>query len=281
MNKYQRLDRKELDAQYFIRGIVPEWDHEIEEFSAKSQTRRAKGHCWLNISYGDHVRQALDVFKPENLKIEAVPVLIFFHGGYWRMLDKLNFSHVASAGDYLGAITVIVNYRLLPEFGLSDIVSDCCTATRWVLENISNYKGDPEKVILSGHSAGAQLGAQVSARINVPLKGFIGISGVYDLRPIQNCFLNDIQFLDTSLVKKFSAESSVSSLPCPAHFFYGAREPSEFERQSENQANFWERPGSSSILSKLDNENHASILKQLVTPESAVLKSLISFWEVG
>ncbi len=281
MKKYETLGRKELDAQYFIRGIVPEWDHEIEEFSAKSQTRRGKGHCWLNIPYGGHERQTLDVFKPENQSLEAVPVLIFFHGGYWRMLDKLNFSHVASAGDYLGAITVIVNYRLLPEFGLSDIVSDCCAATRWVLKNISNYKGDPEKVVLSGHSAGAQLGAQVSARTNVQLKGFIGISGVYDLRPIKNCFLNDIQFLDTSLVKKLSAESGVSSLPCPAHFFYGAREPGEFERQSEDQANFWERPGSNSILSKLDDENHASILQQLVTPESAVLKSLISFWEIG
>ena len=79
MNKYENLDRKELDAQYFIRGIVPEWDHEIEEFSAKSQTRRAKGHCWLNISYGDHVRQTLDVFKPENLKIEAAPVLCLLY----------------------------------------------------------------------------------------------------------------------------------------------------------------------------------------------------------
>ena len=274
MTEFSELERKTLDSQYFIRGIVPEWDSKIDEFSYESQMRREKGNCHLDIPYGGHSRQVLDVFKPQNQKPGALPVFVFFHGGYWRMLDKSNFGNIAFAGDAIGAITVIVNYRLLPDFGLENIVQDCCEATRWVIENIREFDGNPREIVLCGHSAGAQLGAQVSADIGKSFKGFIGISGVYDLSPIQKCFLNDIGFLGNDLVNKYSAHLAISSLPCPGHFFYGEKEPLEFQRQSKEQATFWRRPGSDAFISCLDGENHATILEQLMTPKSKILNSL-------
>ncbi len=274
MKKFPQLNREELDSQYFIRGIVPEWDSKMDEFSQKSQIRRGKGNCWLDISYGNHPRHVLDVFKPQSEQKKEFPVFIFFHGGYWRMLDKSNFSHIAFTGDAIGAITVIINYRLLPEFGLETIVQDCCEATKWVIKNIGELDGNPKELILCGHSAGAQLGAQVSASLDSSFKGFVGISGVYDLKPIQKCFLNDINFLESHLVKRYSAHLSISSRPCPGHFFYGEKEPYEFKRQSEEQAAFWRRPGSDALIGCLNGENHVSILEQLVNSESKIINSL-------
>ena len=83
MTEFSELERKTLDSQYFIRGIVPEWDSKIDEFSYESQMRREKGNCHLDIRYGDHSRQVLDVFKPQNQKPGALPVFVFFHGGFF------------------------------------------------------------------------------------------------------------------------------------------------------------------------------------------------------
>ena len=267
MNNFLQYDLVALDAQYFIRGHVPEWDDKMAEFAELSAQRHNLQNTILDISYGDQPRQKLDVLIPQNVRQNA-PVFVFFHGGYWRMMDKSQFGFVACSADAAGAVTVVVNYRLLPETALDAIVDDACEATRWVLSNISDFGGDPSKIVMCGHSAGAQLAAQVATRVGRQFRAFIGISGVYDLNPISQCFLNDIEFLNRQIIQRFDASETVSALPCRGQFAYGGQEPEEFIRQSEEQASFWHRPGSASSLTAVTDANHATIVEQLKDPTS-------------
>ena len=269
MSVFLDYDRASLDAQYFVRGHVLDWDERIDEFARLSAARHAEAPSQLNIPYGDKPRQQLDVMSPSE-NAENAPVLVFLHGGYWRMMDKSQFGYVARTSDAAGALCVVPNYRLLPQVGLEDIVVDACNAIRWVLGPIAEYGGDPGRIVLCGHSAGAQLAAQVSARVGRQFVGLMGISGVYDLRPIQQCFLNDIEFLDDATERRFNSAEAVSVLPCPADFAYGEQEPDEFSRQSSEQAMFWNRPGSPSNLICLPKLNHATIVAQLNDPDSEI-----------
>jgi len=83
MNNFLQYDLVALDAQYFIRGHVPEWDDKMAEFAELSAQRHNLQNTILDISYGDQPRQKLDVLIPQNVRQNA-PVFVFFHGGYWR-----------------------------------------------------------------------------------------------------------------------------------------------------------------------------------------------------
>jgi arylformamidase len=267
MSVFLEYDCAALDAQYFVRGYLPEWDDKIQEFKALSATRHAVGRMHLDLPYGDHPRQKMDVFLPENVRPDA-PVLVFFHGGYWRMMDKSQFGFVAVTAEVAGAITVVPNYRLLPDVSLEQIIEDACDAVRWVLGNIAQYSGDPGKIVLCGHSAGAQLAAQVTTHVGRQFRAMIGISGIYDLRPIAASFLNEIGFLDAGTLQKFPAPEAVSALPCCGELVFGGAEPEELSRQSSEQATYWKRPGSTSTLTCIHDANHATVVEQLKDPSS-------------
>jgi acetyl esterase/lipase len=107
---------------------------------------------------GGHERQVLDVYAPQGAK--GAPVLFWIHGGGWQTGDKAN---VDVKPDYFvkqhGMLFVSINYRLWPKVEMEALIGDVAKAFRWVQEHISEYGGDPARVIVGGHSAGAQLAA--------------------------------------------------------------------------------------------------------------------------
>ncbi|MDB6042525.1 MAG: hypothetical protein JWM63_1076 [Gammaproteobacteria bacterium] len=134
---------------------------------------------------------SLDVYVADPV-VQASPVMVWVHGGGLRMGDKASSKDLASKPEYftskLGYILVSVNYRLLPEGLYPTNVQDVADALAWVHSNIADFGGDPNQIFLLGHSAGAQLVAQVSTDeaflrkagkdLNI-LKGVIGIEGGY------------------------------------------------------------------------------------------------------
>ena len=275
MNKPASLSKEELDKQYFVRGLVPEWDSKLSEFSNLSSQKRKERKVFENIPYGDDKRQVLDIIMPKKLISGGSPVLLFFHGGYWRMMDKNQFSFIANAGDPSGAITVIPNYRLLPLNNFDDINQDSKNALEWVFNNIQLYGGDPNKVIVCGHSAGAQLAAQAVASCGRKVSSFVGISGIYDLAPIKNTFLNDIGFLNDRLIEKYSLKTANTSYLTSAVFSYGEHESDEFKRQSKEQNSNWIKSGLNTKSIEIKNSNHATIVEQLNNPKTT-MQSIIT-----
>lgn len=116
-------------------------------------------------AYGTDAAQRLDVYSPPGAR--NAPILIMVHGGAWMIGDKANTSSVENKLKHWltrGWIVVSVNYRMLPEAMAYEQAKDVAEAVQWAQGYAEDWGGDPKKIILMGHSAGAHLAALVSSR---------------------------------------------------------------------------------------------------------------------
>jgi acetyl esterase/lipase len=104
-------------------------------------------------------RQVLDVYSPPGAK--GLPVVFWIHGGGWQTGDKSSVQLKPRAFMDKGFVFVSTNYRLLPHVAMEDIVRDVARSIRWVHDHIAENGGDPNRLLVMGHSAGAQLAALV------------------------------------------------------------------------------------------------------------------------
>jgi arylformamidase len=109
---------------------------------------------------GGHARQVLDVYSPKDAK--NAPVVFWIHGGGWQTGDKQDVQVKPQFFMERGFVFVSTNYRLLPEVEIEIIFADVARSIRWVHEHIAEHGGDPTRLLVMGHSAGAQLAALVS-----------------------------------------------------------------------------------------------------------------------
>lgn len=141
------------------------------------------------IPYGPEPRQQLDVYVPDAALPGLRPVVVFIHGGSWQSGSKEQYRFVGSGLAERGYIAVVANYRLNPEVRFPGFVADAAGAVAWTLRNIGRYGGDPGRVFVMGHSAGAHTAMllaldrrYLAAEGTSPeqLRGAIGLSGPYD-----------------------------------------------------------------------------------------------------
>lgn len=133
-------------------------------------------------------KQALDIYRQE--KALNAPVLVFLHGGAWTRGDRKQYPFLANRFAREGFVVVVPSYRLSPKYTHPAQIEDAAAAVAWTFRNIGRYRGDPQRVVVAGHSAGAHLAALLAANPRwlkahntAPgrLRGVIGLSGVYDL----------------------------------------------------------------------------------------------------
>ena len=145
------------------------------------------------LGYGTGPRQVLDVYTPTQDSARR-PVIVFFYGGGWRDGDRDEYRFVADALTSRGYITVIPDYRLFPGHQFPTFMEDGAEAIAWVLEHLEDIGGDPERVYLMGHSAGAHIAALLTVderyltKAGVPggsLAGTIALAGPYAFYPSQ------------------------------------------------------------------------------------------------
>lgn len=147
-----------------------------------------------NLAYGVDARQKLDVYTPLN-SIGPAPVVVFFYGGNWNSGERNDYQFVGEALASRGMVAVLADYRLFPQVRYPGFIEDSAHAVAWTLQEVQRYGGDPGRVYLMGHSAGAYNAAMVAldprwlaAHDLTPasLRGWIGLAGPYDFTPIQN-----------------------------------------------------------------------------------------------
>jgi arylformamidase len=114
-----------------------------------------------NIPYADpaHERQVLDVYAPADAKNQ--PVVFWIHGGGWQTGDKTSVQLKPQVFVDKRFVFVSTNYRLLPSVDMATIVRDIAKSIRWVHDHIAEHGGDPKRILVMGHSAGAQLAALI------------------------------------------------------------------------------------------------------------------------
>jgi arylformamidase len=108
---------------------------------------------------GGHVRHRLDIYSPESAKGTKLPVVFWIHGGGWQAGDKSDVGLKPKVLTERGCIFVSTNYRLLPEVTMEELTQDVAKSLAWVHKNIAMHNGDPQRILVGGHSAGAQLAA--------------------------------------------------------------------------------------------------------------------------
>ena len=145
------------------------------------------------VRYGEHPAQKLTIHRFRYFEAnETRPVLVFLHGGSWRSGDPEDYNFVGRNFASRGMIVVNAGYRLGEDGRWPAMMEDSAAAVAWVHENIADYGGDPDRVYLMGHSAGAYnvamlaLDRQWLEREGLgddAVKGVIGLSGPYDFYP--------------------------------------------------------------------------------------------------
>lgn len=142
------------------------------------------------LAYGVDSRQRLDVHTPARHTSGGAPVVVFWYGGGWTEGDRERYRFVGTALAAEGFVVVLPDYRLYPAVRFPAFIEDGALALRWVRQNIDRYGGDPSRVFVMGHSAGAHLAALLALDRRwlesvggSPqwIRGLIGLSGPYAL----------------------------------------------------------------------------------------------------
>lgn len=149
-----------------------------------------------DVAYGANPRMRLDVYRPNSVPVDGrAPVVVFFYGGSWRTGSKSDYRFAAEALAERGIVTVVADYRLYPEVRYPDFLRNCAQAVAWAFKEIGAYGGDPKRIFVAGHSAGAYNAAMIAydSRWLAPfgiepaqLRGFIGLAGPYNFLPIKD-----------------------------------------------------------------------------------------------
>ena len=131
-----------------------------------------------------HERHVLDIYTPENSADGNLPVMVWIHGGGWQSGDKSDVARKPKALTERGFVFVSMNYRLLPEVRMEDLLADVARSVGWVHRNISRYGGDPARIFLGGHSSGAQVAALLSVDDRYLKKEGVSLAAIKGCVPV-------------------------------------------------------------------------------------------------
>ena len=239
-----KYDAAWLEVQYNNRARVPESADLMARWAQESAQVRARHRAHLDQAYGPHASETLDVFLPTPSGAAAkkpAPILVFIHGGWWRALDKSDHSWIAPAFCEAGALVVVPNYALCPSVSIEHIALQMTRAVAWVCRHAGELGGDPQRVVVAGHSAGGHLSAMMLAchwpqvEADLPphtVRHAVSLSGVFDLEPLrQTPFLQKDLRLTPAAVRRLSP----AEFPAPEghlHVVAGALESDEFLRHN-------------------------------------------------
>lgn len=268
-----------LDALYNNRAAVPEHGEIFTRWRTQSAATRKHHGGEFNLAYGSHALQRLDLFPAKQNR----GLVIFIHGGYWRSLDKADFSFYAEPYLAEGISVASINYRLCPEVTVDTIIEDCQSAVVWLAANVKRYGIRFDRTALIGHSAGAHLVAMLCAtdwasRSIDPasFRGGLLISGLYDLAPLLAVSVNNDVHLTPESAKKLSPIHLKLALKIPLDVWVGGAETSEFIRQSQLLPPAW--PANCAPPEVIQNANHFTIVDECARPDSPYFKRSMRFF---
>lgn len=272
-----RTDPAWLEAQYNNRARVPGHAQHLERWAEASRLVREKSAAQLDVAYGTDAGETLDIFPAAAPAPGGAPLLVFIHGGYWRSLDKSDFSFIAPALNAAGATVVLPNYALCPAVGIEHIALQMTQALAWLWRHAAQLGADPARIGVVGHSAGGHLATMLlSCRWKdvapempaQPLAAALSISGLYDLEPLRHVasVQPDLQ-LNPASVRRLSPAFFPRPKGGKLYAVVGMDESDEFVRQNALIRDVW-GPTAVPVCETLPGLNHFSVVEGLADARS-------------
>jgi len=273
-----------VEREYNLRAAFPDHPAWLARWADESARARRQLVGELNLRYGSGPKQTIDLFPAVN----ARGTYFFIHGGYWRALDKDDYTLVAPALVAQGIGVALVNYDLCPDVSIARIVEQCREAVAWLRREGPRHHMPIEPLVIGGHSAGGHLTA-ILAATDWTARGLpattmaagVALSGVFDLEPLVQVSFNVDLKLDRSKAHALSPIHLSLPRPLPLLLAAGADETSEFIRQCWL---LWERwpachlPEAHGPLFVRDR-HHFSVVSDLADPNSEIVTATLRLFD--
>ena len=268
------------EREYNARAAIPDHPRIFARWAEQAAATRRLRACLIDLPYGDSSGEKLDLFPARG---ESAPLLVFIHGGYWRSLDKSDFSWMAPPFVGEGIAVALLNYGLAPRTPMEEIVRQVLRALAWLYRRADRYDLDPTRIFVCGHSAGGHLTAMTMAALwpslapDLPpdlVKGGLAVSGLYELEPLVHApFVNGDLQLTPARAARLSPARMPAATAAPLYTAVGALESAEFRRQNALIAQRWPRNFVRDI--PLPGCNHLTVCDELGSPGSALSEAAI------
>lgn len=278
------MDRRALLAALpFLAACTPS----LGTFDTLAPRDRGARRVARDVAYAEGPRRRLDVYAPTERQ-GPLPVIVFIYGGSWDSGTKDDYEFVGAALASRGFVTVLPDYRLVPEVRFPGFLEDCAAAVRWVSQHAGEYGGDPQRIVLVGHSAGAYNAimlalagdylrdAGVDARA---IRGAVGLAGPYDFLPF-----------DVDASRNAFGQAPDAQLTQPVHFaragapplllLWGEDDTTVGPRNLESLARVQRAAGGSVETKTYANVDHVGIMLALSRPfrgRAPALNDVIAF----
>ena len=272
-------NQESLDRDYDVENSVPDFMVYANWYVSESARARHDFAFHANVPFGPTRAEHADIYPARR---PGAPVLVFIHGGYWRMLTAKEFSFVASGFMPHDVTVVVANYDLCPGVSIPEIARQMRALISWCARNITAYHGDPRNLSVCGHSAGGHLATMCAltdwSDYGLPtdtLRSVIPVSGLFDLEPISRSFMQpELQISDRDI-----SEASPIRLmrPVPTHMLisHGSEEPAGFVSQSEAFLTAWREAGNTADIFALPGRNHFDAITDLGDADSRQVAAIL------
>ncbi len=241
---------------------------------------------YTSIAYGALPRQALDVYVPKNTAKSPLPVVLFFYGGSWDSGNKQDYLFVAEALCSQGFVVVIADYRVYPAVTFPALMQDPASALNWVINHIAQYQGDPNRLFLLGHSAGAHLATLLSmdahylAAVGLTthvVRGVIGLAGPYDFLPLKTDRLKAI-FVSQLEAERAQPIRYASPHAPPMFLLAGLQDDTVWPRNSLRLGQAITEQGGAVTVKTYPRYHHIDMVAKLAKPlrgQSSLLQDIV------
>jgi arylformamidase len=278
---YRGFSQAQLDDEYNPRLKEPNFQSYFDRWGKESEAARASRSAKLDIAYGPGATDKLDIFAPD--RAGPHPVLVYFHGGYWRRFSKNDRAFIAPHIAATGVMMVSVDYALCPAVTMDELIAQCRRAVVWAHRHIAEHGGDPNRIFVAGESAGGHIvammaGTDWAAEKVSPapvIRGALAISGVYELEPIRLSYLQPDLHLTPEQVERNSPIRQVRKSPTQVILAVGLDESAEFQRQMNAYSEAFAQAGIRHDVVRCGGRNHFSIVDALCEPRHMLHLSLM------
>jgi arylformamidase len=250
--------------QLNARAAVPDHPEIIARWQADSAQARQSETGLLDLAFGSAPMEQLDFFPADQA---GAPLLVFIHGGYWRSLDKSDFTFIVPAYRRAGFNVALTNYTLSPHASVEEITRQQLRALAWLYRRSARLDFDRNRIVIAGHSAGGHLAAMMMAAhwpvfgSDLPgdlIKAGVLMSGLYDIEPVRHAeFINTDLKLDMASALRLSPAWMPQPTSAPFITAVGDLESDEFKRQTALIASQWRHGFEREV--PLHQENHFTI----------------------